>query len=222
MPPSPGLRSALIVIGSSATRFLYADYLVWRGVSVREVTSAVAARDHLSAFTPDAAVIEDRLADGSGLDFVRSLRRSRGTALLPIALLSSDVFGINLSRARACGCDTLLNVPCLPETLFESLVALVAQRTAEPRDPPADTWLFAGHEGSVMIARTGETELSVSGPGRQRRTFTFASELDLIRFQVRYERGLVNAGYTLEAFRTDRRTMPDRRAVRRGPDRRGE
>lgn len=209
-----------MVIGSSATRFLYADYLSWRGVSVREVTSAVAALDHLSAFTPDAAVVEDRLDDSSGLEFVRTLRRARSTSLLPIALLSSDVFQINQARARAYGCDTLLTMPCLPEVLLASLVDLVAERAALPREATLDSWLFVGRSACVRLVRVGVSGLTICGPGRRRKSFTFPSELDLIRFQVRYERRLVNAGYALEAFRTDRRVTADRRRVSRGPDRR--
>src|SRR5918999_2195271 len=51
-----GLRSGLIVTASAATRRMYAEYLAWRGVSVREVTNATAALDHLSAFIPDVVV----------------------------------------------------------------------------------------------------------------------------------------------------------------------
>ncbi len=207
-----------MVIASAPTRRMYADYLGWRGVTVREVITVFAALDHLSAFTPDAAVIENRLDDGTGLDLVRTLRRRRATSFLPIALLSSDVFGIDLERARACGCDTLLNVPCLPEAMFLALVQLVEDRSVVPPQPPPDTWLFANGHDSVLLTRADDCVLQVSGPGAKRRTFVFRNELDLIRFQVRYERRLVHAGFLLEGFRTERRTAT--RRSRRRVDRR--
>ncbi len=217
MQPRPSLRSALMVIASAPTRRMYADYLGWRGVTVREVTTVNAALDYLSAFTPDAAVIENRLDDGTGLDLVRTLRRRRATALLPIALLSSDVFSIDLDRARACGCDTLLNVPCLPEAMFLTLAQLVDDRAAAPPppQPPPDTWLFANGSDSVMITRADDCDLHISGPGAKRRSFSFRSELELVRFQVRYERRLVHAGFLLEGFRSDRRAVTRRRTRRR-------
>ena len=221
MQPSPGLRSALMVIASAPTRWMYADYLTWRGIQVREVASAAAALDHLTAFTPDAAVIEDRLADWSGLDLVRTLRRCRTTAILPIALLSPNVFRLDESRASACGCDLLIMVPCLPEALMTSLVSLVEMRASEPRSAPKYSWLFVNRDASVLIARPSDHALRVAGPGNRRRMFTFSSELDLVAFQVRYERRLVNAGYALEALRTDRRTARrDRRQSRRAQERR--
>jgi CheY-like chemotaxis protein len=220
MQPPPGLRSALMVIGSASTRWMYADYLGWRGVSVREVPSAGAALDYLSAFTPDVTVIEDRLPDSSGLELVRALRRYRGTSFLPVALLSSDVFGIDGARAKKYGCDLLLTVPCLPESLFTSLVELVQQRAAEPRPMAPDSWLFVSEDRSVMIVRTREHAVKICGPGHKRRRYRFASELEMVTFQVRYEHRLVNEGYMLEAFRTDRRVHTDRRRIPAGIDRR--
>jgi CheY-like chemotaxis protein len=220
MQPSRGVRLALLVIGSAPTRRMYADYLGWRGVSVREVPSGEAALDHLTAFTPDAIVVEDRLQDGSGLDFTRTLRRMRSTALLPVVMLSSDVFGIDAARAAANGCDLLLTVPCLPEALFRALSELVERRATEPRQPPPDSWLFVCDDASVMILRTGDGTLAIYGPGQKRRTCTFDSELELVTFQVRFERRLVASGYLLEALRTDRRVTDDKERIPDGVDRR--
>jgi CheY-like chemotaxis protein len=209
-----------MVIGSAPTRRMYADYLLWRGVGVREVASAVAAIDYLTAFTPDAAVIEDRLSDSTGLDLVRTLRRCRATSRLPIALLSSDVFGIDETKASAHGCDLLLTIPCLPEALLTSLVQLVERRAAEPRLSPPDSWLFLKGGVSVRVVRTGDYGITICGPGHKRRELTFPTELDLVAFQVRYEQRLVKAGFAPEPFRAERRLRRDRRRIARGPDRR--
>lgn len=128
-----GLRSCLIVTASAGTRRMYAEYLAWRGVYVREVTGAGAALDELSRFSPDVVLIEDRLADGHGVDLALVLRRSRRTSRLPIALLSGDVFRMTPVRAHRFGCDVLIPVPCLPDVLFDALVQLVHDgATARP------------------------------------------------------------------------------------------
>jgi DNA-binding response OmpR family regulator len=220
-PRTVGLRSALIVTASAATRRMYAEYLGWRGMSVREVTNAAAALDHLAAFTPDVIVIEDRLDDGRGVDLVLTLRRSRRTSRIPIALLSADVFGMTPVRAHRFGCDLLIPVPCLPDALFDALAQLVEDGADEHEMDGLDSWLFVRDEESVMIARRGAFELTVCGPGWKRGIYRFASELELSTFQADYEHRLVNTGFIFEAFREDRR-HDDPHAEYDGPERRLE
>src|SRR5215208_1596046 len=75
--PAAQLGSVLIVTSSHATRRMYAEYLAWRGVTVREVANATAALDHLATFVPDVVLVEDKLEHGRGVDLVLTLRRSR-------------------------------------------------------------------------------------------------------------------------------------------------
>jgi DNA-binding response OmpR family regulator len=215
-----GLRSCLIVTASAATRHMYAEYLAWRGVSVREVTTAVAALEHLSAFTPDVLVIEERLDDGRGVDLVLTLRRSRRTAGIPIALLSADVFGMTPVRAHRFGCDLLIPIPCLPDALFDALVQLVEEGATHRELKVFDSWLFVRGDESVWIVRGRNFQVTVYGPGWKRRVYHFDSELELSSFQADYEQRLVNTGFSFEAFREDRRRPCDRRARFRGADRR--
>ena len=137
---APGLRSCLIVTASAGTRRMYAEYLAWRGLRVREVSGAGAALEELSRFNPDVVLIEDRLADGNGVDLALTLRRSRRTSRIPIALLSGDVFRMNPVRARRFGCDVLIPVPCLPDTLFDALDQL-AHDGASARPIEISPWL---------------------------------------------------------------------------------
>lgn len=220
LPVPPSLRSGLIVTASPATRRMYAEYLAWRGVSVREVATAAAAIDHLSAFTPDVVVVEDRLEDGRGVDLVLTLRRSRRTSRIPIALLSADVFGMTPVRAHRVGCDLLIPVPCLPEALFDALAQLVEEGAAHREPDVLDSWLFVRGDESVWIVRGRDFEATVCGPGWQRHVYQFSSELELSTFQGECEQRLVNAGFSFEAFREDRRRSTDQRAQFRGADRR--
>jgi DNA-binding response OmpR family regulator len=220
LPSAIGLRSSLIVTASAATRLMYAEYLAWRGVSVREVTGAAAALDHLSAFTPDVVVIEEKLEDAKGVDLILTLRRSQRTCRIPIALLSTDVFGMTPVRAHRFGCDLLIPVPCLPDTLLDALVQLVHDGATSRDLDVMDSWLFVRDGESVRIARRADLELTISGPGWQRGAYRFSSELELSMFQADHEQRLVNAGFTFEAFRHDRRGGNDRHPEFKGPERR--
>jgi len=203
--PRASLGSILIVTSSRATRTMYAEYLVWKGVAVLEVKNATAALEHLSMFTPDVVLVEDKLEDGRGVDLVLTLRRSRKTSKIPIALLSGDVFGMNPVRAHRFGCDLLIPIPCLPDTLFDALVQLAGDGVTHRESNELDSWLFVRNDESVRIVRRGEFELSVSGPKWKRAVYRFHSELEISTFQAGYEQRLVNEGFTFEAFRNDRR-----------------
>src|SRR5258705_678819 len=203
--PSVGHGSVLIVTSSHATRSMYAEYLTWRGVTVREVMNATSALDHLSTFTPDVVLIEDKLEHGRGVDLVLTLRRSRRTSHIPIALLSGDVFGMTPVRAHRFGCDLLIPIPCLPDSLFDALLQLVGDGVTQRESEVLDSWLFVRNEESVRIVRRGNFELSVCGPRWKRAVYQFRSELELSAYQAGYEQRLVNDGFIFEAFRKDRR-----------------
>jgi CheY-like chemotaxis protein len=203
--PAVGLGSALIVTASHATRWMYAEYLAWRGVTVWEVASAADALERLSRFMPDVILIEDKLEDARGVDLVLTLRRSRQTSHIPIALLSGDVFGMTPVRAHRFGCDLLIPIPCLPDMLFHALAQLVDDGVAHRESDVLDSWLFVRHDESVRIVRRGELELSVCGPKWKRAVYRFRSELELSTYQAAYEQRLVDEGFTFEAFRNDRR-----------------
>jgi len=203
--PSVELGSVLIVASSHATRCMYAEYLTWRGVTVREVTSADAALIHLAGFTPDVVLVEDKLERGRGVDLMLTLRRSRRTSHIPIAFLSGDVFGMTPRRAHRFGCDLLIPIPCLPDILFDALVQLVADGVAQGEWDVLDSWLFVRNEESVRIVRRSDFELSVSGPRWKRTVHRFRSELELSSYQADYEQRLVNEGFAFGGFRKERR-----------------
>jgi CheY-like chemotaxis protein len=185
-------------------------------VTVREVTNATAALEHLAAFTPDVVLIEDRLEHGRGVDLVLTLRRSPRTSHIPIALLSGDVFGMTPVRANRFGCDLLIPIPCLPDTLLDALVQVVADGVTPRASDVLDSWLFVRNAESVRIVRRSDFELSVSGPKCKRSVHRFRTELELSSYQADYEQRLVNEGFTFEGFRRDRR-RPNKSLARLRP-----
>jgi DNA-binding response OmpR family regulator len=177
---------------------MYAEYLAWRGLRVCEVSNATAALDHLSAFTPDVVIIEDKLEGGRGVNLALTLRRSRLTSNIPVALLSTDVFGMTTVRAHRFGCDLLIPIPCLPDALFDALVQLVDDGVTHRESDVLDSWLFVRDDESVSIVRRGEFELSVYGPGSRQGVRRFGSKLELSTYQADFEHRLVNTGFTFE------------------------
>jgi CheY-like chemotaxis protein len=189
---------------------MYREYLAWRGLDVREVDSAASAVRELSRSLPDVVVTEDRLPDSTGPELVRTLRRTRYTFDLPIVLLCSDTFAIQIDQPERYACDRIVVVPLLPAALFDVLQEVTDERSGHGPER-FESWLFTRNGDSVWIVRTTELELSVAGPGRGRNVFAFVKERDLLSFQAEYERRLMLDRFTARAEGEDRRTGRDRR-----------
>jgi DNA-binding response OmpR family regulator len=115
----PPVRSALIVSGTFRTRWMYAKYLTWRGLRVRDVATAAAALDYLTAFTPDVIVIEGTPMDTTAGDLVRAIRRMPSLQNVPVVRLESDVF--SPVQEDDTDWDVRLTVPCLPDELLDGM-----------------------------------------------------------------------------------------------------
>ncbi len=202
---------------------MYGEYLAWRGIDAREVESAAAAVYELAQFVPHAIVIEERLPDSTGPELIRSIRRSRHTFDIPVILLLSDTFAIQLDEADRYGCDRIELVPLLPEALLQALNDVVGERARLEPARPFDARLFTREDESVWLVRTTELELSVAGPRRERGVYAFDAVRDLLAFQAEYEQRLLLGGFTLAATGDDRRSGRDRRRTNRPSvaDRRG-
>jgi DNA-binding response OmpR family regulator len=122
------VRSALIVSGTCRTRWMYAKYLAWRGLQVRDVSTAAAALDYLTAFTPDVVVIEGTLSDATAADLARDIRRLPPVKDVPVVRLDSDTFG--RTPGDDGDWDVRLTVPCLPDHLLTMMQHAAERRRA--------------------------------------------------------------------------------------------
>jgi DNA-binding NtrC family response regulator len=120
------VRSALIVSGTFRTRWMYAKYLAWRGLQVRDVSTAAAALDYLTAFTPDVVVIEGTPSDATAADLVRDIRRIPELKDLAVVRLETNAFG--LASQDDGDWDVRLTVPCLPDHLLDVMQQAVERR----------------------------------------------------------------------------------------------
>lgn len=103
---------------------MYAEFL---GLSF-EVLQAADAREALALvgrLPPDAVVADVTLPGMDGLELVRHLRRLQATSRIPVISLSGHGGRAHEDRAREAGCDRIVQKPCLPDVLAETLHELL-------------------------------------------------------------------------------------------------
>lgn len=103
---------------------MYAEFL---GLSF-EVLQAADAREALALVgrqPPDAVVADVTLPGMDGLELVRQLRRIDATSRIPIVSLSGHSGRAHEDRARDAGCDRIVQKPCLPDALVDTLTHLL-------------------------------------------------------------------------------------------------
>lgn len=108
--PSP----VLLVDSNRDERDMYATALALEGIPTDVVASADEALDVIRHEQTRAIVTELRLPGTGGTTLIQRVR-NRQPGMFIIALTTSD--GSDAREARDAGCDVVLHVPCLPETL---------------------------------------------------------------------------------------------------------
>jgi DNA-binding response OmpR family regulator len=97
---------------------MYAIALALEGIPSRTAATAGEALSLIERTEPRALVTELRLPGTGGAELIRKVRSSHPSTFI-VALTTSD--GLDTLRAREAGCDVILHVPCLPETLVGEL-----------------------------------------------------------------------------------------------------
>lgn len=109
--------SVLIVDSNPDGLEMYRTALAIEGF---ETTTASSVDEAIAAFErtrPQAVVTELRLPGTRGAELVRRVRRRQpGTYIVGLSTEGPDD-----GQARGAGCDVVLSVPCLPETLITEL-----------------------------------------------------------------------------------------------------
>lgn len=99
---------------------LYATALAIEGIDAVTAHSAEEALQRFDCVSPRALVTGLRLPGTAGTDLIRTVRSRTPAADLFIVALSTDDEMASRS-ARDAGCDVVLKVPCLPDTLVGEL-----------------------------------------------------------------------------------------------------
>lgn len=99
---------------------LYATALALAGIGSETADSASDALDRVTAHPPRVLVTGLRLRGARATELIRSVRRTATTDDIFIVGLSTNV-RLESQPAHEAGCDIVLPVPCLPETLVHEL-----------------------------------------------------------------------------------------------------
>lgn len=105
--------------------------LEWEGYAVSEAMTLDEARAHLTEEFPDVIVLDIMLPDGSGLDFIRELRKST-RAGIPVLMLTGLTTQEDILRGLKSGGDDYLTKPYNFEILLARVEALLRRSERVP------------------------------------------------------------------------------------------
>ncbi len=132
----PGTRVptvALLVDPHADTRRMYAEYLKRSSCIIEEADDGRAALAKAISGRPDIIVTETQLPGINGFDLCSLLRQDAATRAIPIVVVTSDVFEVDVTRVWQAAADAVLIKPCLPQVLFAEIQRLLA-RSASLRE----------------------------------------------------------------------------------------
>jgi CheY-like chemotaxis protein len=112
------LDRVLIVDSNRDGREMYVIALALEGIQAETAASASEALDKIERTHPKAVVTELRLPGTGGAELIQQVRRNQPGTFI-VGLSTSE--GSDTRQAREAGCDIVLPVPCLPETLVHQL-----------------------------------------------------------------------------------------------------
>lgn len=124
----------LIVEDHHDTRQMYAEFMSQR-YNVREAANGAEAMRQMADHRPDVLITDVSLPDFDGFELVARMRAVSTLADVPVICLSGYGGYDHEQRAREVGCDRLLQKPCLPDMLAET-VADVLGAPLRPRLRP--------------------------------------------------------------------------------------
>ena len=124
LPASPAGR-ILIVDDDVQIRRLLRSMLVPHGYVIAEAGSADEAKSELDAFGPDLILLDVRLPDKSGIEFLEEIRGDRALRLLPVVMMTGAAERQERIRAIAAGATDFIAKPFFPEELSARIHSLV-------------------------------------------------------------------------------------------------
>jgi len=124
--------SALILLVEDNEQILRGNewMLKRRGFEVAAALTLAEAKQRLAERTPDAIILDIMLPDGSGLDFMRQLRKESD---IPILLLTGLTTSQDVIRGFSCGGDDYLSKPYDFGVLLARVEALLRRAALIPK-----------------------------------------------------------------------------------------
>jgi CheY-like chemotaxis protein len=118
--------TVLIVDDFEDSRTMYAAFLRFSGYGVVEAANGLEAIEQATAVLPDVIVMDLSLPELDGWEATRRIKSEPRTGRIPIVALTGHTLEGPARDARRAGCDAFLAKPCLPDTLLETIRALLA------------------------------------------------------------------------------------------------
>ena len=124
----------LLVEDHQDTRQMYGQYMSMQFRILEAATGGEALRV-LSLQRPDVLITDLSLPDMDGFELIERIRFEPTLRSIPVICLSGYGGYANEQRARELGCERLLQKPCLPDTLADTVAEVLRaprpQRLAE-------------------------------------------------------------------------------------------
>ena len=134
-PPRPDdVPLVLLVEDHRDTRQMYVAFLS-SSFDIMEAGDAEQALDLLHQRRPDLIITDLSLPGMDGFELIAQVRSDPATRDIPVISLSGYGGQTHEERARAAGCDRILQKPCLPDALAEVALELLRDSGRES-DPP--------------------------------------------------------------------------------------
>jgi CheY-like chemotaxis protein len=119
-----GAPRVLLVEDHQDTRQMYAEFL---GIEFEVMTApdGEQALDVMRSHLPDVIVTDLSLPGIDGFELIARVRADAAFCAIPIICLSGHGGRAHEQRARAAGCDRILQKPCMPDKLAGIVAELV-------------------------------------------------------------------------------------------------
>ena len=129
---SPDESLVVIVIEDDAdARLMYSEYLRRQGCTVFTAPDGRIGLNKIDELKPDVIVLDLAMPRVDGWTVLKQLRESSWTENIPIVIVTA-VADTREGAFRA-GCDAYLTKPCVPETLWCQVQAILRWRVARSR-----------------------------------------------------------------------------------------
>lgn len=121
------MTTVLVADDDTDIRELVAFKLGQAGYEVVTVPDGVAALDAARAQRPDLAILDLMMPGLSGLDVCSQLRRTEGTADVPVIMLTAKAQEQDVATGFATGADDYVVKPFSPRELVSRVQAVLAR-----------------------------------------------------------------------------------------------
>jgi CheY-like chemotaxis protein len=129
--PTPVL---LLVEDHADTRQLYAEFL-GASFDVIQAANGPEALDLMKGRVPQVVITDFSLPGFDGFELIRRIRGNPSTRQVPVICLSGYAGAAHERKARAAGCNRVLEKPCLPDVLARTAKEVLGESETVSHQP---------------------------------------------------------------------------------------